>query len=133
MRAYDRHQRAAILPRFIRFRDAPIYLGMDKDRFNSEVRPYVAEIPIGKQGVAFDRLDLDAWADQYRSRVARPGLQVQHDLKRPGGRIASNNSSTQSGASPEDAVAFTRALAAVISKKRKPCSAAAGAAVKEVV
>ena len=44
-----------ILPRFIRFRDAPGYLGMDKDRFNAEVRPYLIEIPIGKQGVAFDR------------------------------------------------------------------------------
>jgi hypothetical protein len=50
-----------ILPRFIRFRDAPGYLGMDKDRFNAEVRPYLIEIPIGKQGVAFDRLDLAAF------------------------------------------------------------------------
>src|SRR5206468_8455253 len=61
-----------ILPRFIRFRDAPSYLGMDKDRFNAEVRPWLVEIPIGKQGVAFDRLDLDAWADQYRAREGRP-------------------------------------------------------------
>jgi hypothetical protein len=28
----------AILPRFIRLRDAPAYLGMDRHRFNSEVR-----------------------------------------------------------------------------------------------
>ena len=62
-----------ILPRFIRFRDAPNYLGMDKDRFNAEVRPYLIEIPIGTQGIAFDRLDLDAWADQYRDREGRPG------------------------------------------------------------
>ena len=27
-----------ILPRFIRFRDAPTYLGMDRNRFNAEVR-----------------------------------------------------------------------------------------------
>ena len=62
-----------LMPRFIRFRDAPFYLGMDKDRFNAEVRPHLVEIPIGKQGVAFDRLDLDAWADQYRAREGRPG------------------------------------------------------------
>jgi hypothetical protein len=29
---------ASLTPRFIRFRDAPLYLGMDKNRFNREVR-----------------------------------------------------------------------------------------------
>ena len=51
----------------------PKYLGMDRHRFNAEVRPYVSEIPIGSQGVAFDRLELDAWADDYVSRNRRPG------------------------------------------------------------
>jgi len=46
---------------------------MDKNRFNCEVRPYVVEIPIGKQGVAFDRLDLDGWAEDYKTRNGRPG------------------------------------------------------------
>ena len=27
------------LPRILRFRDAPAYLGMDRNRFNAEVRP----------------------------------------------------------------------------------------------
>ncbi len=62
-----------ILPRLIRLRDAPRYLGMDPNRFNAEVRPYLVEIPIGKQGIAFDRLDLDAWVDQYKDRNGRPG------------------------------------------------------------
>ena len=39
-----------IAPRIIRFRDAPHYLGMDRNRFNAEVRPYVTEVPIYKQG-----------------------------------------------------------------------------------
>jgi hypothetical protein len=47
--------------------------GMDVNRFNSEVRPYLIEIPIGTQGIAFDRLDLDAWVDQYKDRNGRPG------------------------------------------------------------
>src|SRR5512147_1824422 len=63
----------AILPRLIRLRDAPRYLGMDINRFNAEVRPYLVEIPVGKQGIAFDRLDLDAWVDQYKVRNGRPG------------------------------------------------------------
>ena len=62
-----------ILPRLIRLRDAPGYCGMDLNRFNAEVRPHLIEIPIGKQGIAFDRLDLDAWVDQYIDRNGRPG------------------------------------------------------------
>ena len=64
---------ASILPRLIRLRDAPHYLGMDPNRFNEEVRPYLTEIPIGEQGIGFDRLDLDAWVDQYKDRNGRPG------------------------------------------------------------
>jgi len=63
----------ALLPRLIRFRDAPAYLGMDRNRFNAEVRPHVTEIRIGTQGVAFDRLELDAWADEYIASNGRPG------------------------------------------------------------
>ena len=37
-----------LLPRFVRFRDAPFYLGMDRNRFNTEVRPYLTKIPIGR-------------------------------------------------------------------------------------
>jgi len=51
-----------LLPRFIRLRDAPSYLGMDKNRFNRDVRPLLDVIPIGSQGIAFDRLDLNSWA-----------------------------------------------------------------------
>lgn len=39
-------------PRLIRLRDAPNYLGMDRNRFNTEVRPDLTEIPIGEQGIA---------------------------------------------------------------------------------
>jgi integrase len=52
-------------PRFIRAKYAHGYLGMCRDEFNKTVRPHVREFPIGKQGVAFDRHDLDDWADLY--------------------------------------------------------------------
>ncbi len=61
-----------VQPRIIRFRDAPLYLGMDRNRFNAEVRPFVTEVPIGKQGIGFDRLELDAWLDDYIARNGRP-------------------------------------------------------------
>jgi hypothetical protein len=59
--------------RFIRLKVAPAYLGMDPNRFNAEVRPYLTEMSIGKQGIAFDRVDLDAWAVEYKDRNGRPG------------------------------------------------------------
>ncbi len=64
----------SILPRIIRFRHAPAYVGMDRNRFNAEVRPYLTELPIGTQGIGFDRLELDAWVDDYIARNGRPGL-----------------------------------------------------------
>jgi hypothetical protein len=39
-----------VAPRFIRLRDAPRFFGMDKNRFNREVRPRLTEIRIGVQG-----------------------------------------------------------------------------------
>jgi hypothetical protein len=52
--------------RFSRLRNAPTYLGMHKNRLTWEVRPQITAIPIGRQGVAFDRFNLDA------TGVARP-------------------------------------------------------------
>ena len=46
---------------------------MDRNRFNAEVRPGLTEIPIGKQGIAFDRLELEAWAEEHKQRNGRPG------------------------------------------------------------
>ena len=73
---------AEVLPRLIRLRDAPAYLGMDHNRFNQTVRPCLIEIPIGEQGVAFDRIDLDAWAEDYKNRNGRPGCKFQPEEKK---------------------------------------------------
>src|ERR1700732_1704953 len=69
--------RQAVQPRLLRLRDAPRYLGMDKNRFNREVRPWVTIIPIGRHGVAFDRVDLDAWVDEYKRRNGRPPAHIE--------------------------------------------------------
>ncbi|WP_256591144.1 MULTISPECIES: hypothetical protein [unclassified Pseudomonas] len=63
-------QVAPVPPRFIRAMDAPGYLGMCRDVFNKTVRPNVREFPIGKQGVGFDRIELDQWADAYIEAMA---------------------------------------------------------------
>ncbi|EXF95595.1 hypothetical protein HK44_023560 [Pseudomonas fluorescens HK44] len=54
-----------VQPRILRAYQAPGYLGMCRDVFNRTVRPYVREFPIGQQGIGFDRLELDQWADAY--------------------------------------------------------------------
>lgn len=80
-----------LLPRLIRLRDAPGYLGMDRNKFNREVRPALTEIPLGKQSVAFDRLELDAWVDEYKSRNGRPGQSTGERLWDVKGRRASSS------------------------------------------
>ncbi|WP_322361875.1 hypothetical protein [Pseudomonas sp. Teo4] len=59
-----------ILPRILRYRSAPGYLGMCRAEFNKTVRPFVREFPIGAQGVGFDRYELDEWADNYIAEQA---------------------------------------------------------------
>jgi hypothetical protein len=107
------------LPRLLRLRDAPFYLGMDRNRFNSEVRPYLTEIPIGDQGIAFDRLELDAWADQYKSCNGRPGQPtgvILWDAKERQASLNEGMSSISTKASTGGE--FAKALAQLSSKKR---------------
>lgn len=61
-----------IQPRIIRLKNAPQYLGMNRNLFNKEVRPGLVTVPIGQQGIGFDRLDLDAWVDAYKQCNGRP-------------------------------------------------------------
>jgi mevalonate pyrophosphate decarboxylase len=93
---------------------------MDRNRFNAEVRPELTEIPIGEQGVAFDRLDLDAWVDEYKSRNGRPGqpkgAKTWDAKDRP---VSTSAMGSGTSTSKSEAAAFVRALAQVASKKRK--------------
>lgn len=77
-------------PRLLRMRDAPAYLGMSERVFNQIVRPNVREVVIGVQGVAFDREELDRWADAFidanavvkPERANRPARAVEPVPKR---------------------------------------------------
>ena len=110
------------LPRIIRFRDAPFYLGMDRNRFNAEVRPFLTEVPIGTQGIGFDRLDLDAWFEDYKSRNGRPARKGERtwdantSLASSCGPGSGTSTSTSSGGE------FAKALAQLNSRKPKGTS-----------
>nr|WP_244885938.1 hypothetical protein [Pseudomonas paralactis] len=43
---------------------------MCREEFNKTVRPNVREFPIGKQGIGFDRIELDQWADSWAESMA---------------------------------------------------------------
>ena len=106
-----------MLPRLIRLRDAPAYLGMDKNRFNNEVRAYLMVIPIGEHGIAFDRIDLDAWVDHYKSRSGRPA--ERRELWDENASQAWSNA-TKSGISTKKLTdsGFAKALEQAICKKQ---------------
>lgn len=55
------------MPRIIRKRDAPFYLGMCPHVFDELVRPHVTVIPIGKGGIGFDRIELDEWLEKHKA------------------------------------------------------------------
>jgi len=111
-----------ILPRLLRLRDAPGYLGMDKNRFNVEVRPYLVEIPVGSQGVAFDRLDLDAWVDHYKKMHGRQAKRKEENG--PWRNVRVSGASKCVGApgtstNAYEAEEFAKALARATGKKPK--------------
>lgn len=109
-----------IIPRIIRFRDAPFYLGMDKNRFNTEVRPSLTEIKIGTQGIAFDRIELDAWADDYMLRFGTSNKQKQEQKTWQRKSPVSSKGTTVGTSTKSSAVdAFAKALAQATSKKPK--------------
>jgi hypothetical protein len=108
-----------LLPRFIRLRDAPFYLGMDRNRFNAEVRQLLTSIPIGRQGIAFDRLELDAWVEEYISRNGRPAAirRKPWDVEERRASLIEAESGTST--KPSEVAAFAKALASTASKKRR--------------
>lgn len=109
-----------LLPRLIRLRDIPRYLGMDRRIFNKEVRPCLTEIPIGVQGKAFDRLDLDQWVDYYKERSGRPSNLRGNklwDVKERQGSINVENSGTLINKFSADA--FAKVLKQIRLQKRR--------------
>ena len=111
-------------PRLIRLREAPGFFGMDKNRFNRELRPHLTEIRIGTQGVAFDRLEMEAAADDYKSRNGRPAAQSERSKSWDNVKGPDSHAEVGSGisTSKSEEFEFAKALARVISSKRRNSS-----------
>jgi hypothetical protein len=108
-------------PHLIRLREAPNFFGMDKNRFNRELRPRLTEIRIGTQGVAFDRLEMEAAADDYKSRNGRPAAQSERSKSWDNVKGPDSHAEVGSGisTSKSEEFEFAKALERVISSKRK--------------
>ena len=114
-------QSETFAPKILRMKDAPYYMGMNKNMFNDIVRPFVTEIPIGKQGIGFDRLELDMFADDNKRRVGRPGSQMkERSLWQKSQQVLQEKRATVSGISIKSSKEkdFMKALEVVASKKR---------------
>jgi hypothetical protein len=108
-----------LLPRLIRLRDALAYVGMDRNRFQVEVRPTLTEVPIGIEGIAFDRLELDAWADDYIARNGRPGRKGAKTWDANPYQAWCAEAASGTSTNGSRAGAFDKALARIDGTKRK--------------
>jgi hypothetical protein len=117
-----RWRSSELQPRGVRFRNAPAYLGMDRNRFNAEVRPFLTEVPIGTQGIGFDRLELDAWFEDYKSCNGRPAQKGDYawDANEYPASFSGPGSGTSTNASSGGE--FAKALTQLASKKPKDTS-----------
>ena len=111
-----------IQPRVVRFRDAPAYLGMDRNRFNAEVRPLLSEVPIGTQGIGFDRLELDAWFEDYKSCNGRPAQKGEHSWDANESPASFSGPGFGTSTSTSSGGEFAKALTQLASKKPKDTS-----------
>lgn len=111
-----------ITPRLIRLKNAPKYVGATKNVFNKTIRPYLTTIRIGRRGIAFDRLEIDAWIEQNKGRGGKRPNNGGNSLWDENARQASTNAGvpgilTSRSLDNE----FWKILEQVRSKKPKKC------------
>ena len=112
-----------MLQKFFRRADAAGYLGMSSYTFDRQARPYLTDIPIGKQGVAFDRIELDAWADNHKAVNGRPGrLQGERPWDVEDRPDSSREGAYGTSTSGSKGGEFAKALAQISSQKRSDSS-----------
>ena len=57
-------------PRILNQKQSAYYLGMSVNTFKDDVRPDLTPVLMEGRQIKYDRLDLDAWLDEYKSRNA---------------------------------------------------------------
>lgn len=91
------------MARLYRRVDAAAYLGMSPPQFDRLVRPSLQEVWLGPQMLAFDRIELDAWVDEYRAANGRPaGEKLCQDVRPVSTAEAETGGSTSESLVMED-------------------------------
>ncbi|MCK0511556.1 hypothetical protein [Aromatoleum buckelii] len=116
-------QHLILLPRAIRAQDAPAYLGIDRNKFNAEVKPKLTLVVLGHRIRCYDRLDLDRIWEEIKARNGRPGADdsleeaTSWENAQPGSakRRTGHGSSTRLSSDS----AFSNALDRAIAKSQK--------------
>ena len=106
--------------RGLRIDAAAAYLGMNRNAFNLLVRPYVQEIRYSPQVIVFDKLDLDAWLESYKSRgngMAQGERNTCENQKYLG---CTNDVITESGTSTKSSTDTRFDLAVARAMKQRP-------------
>lgn len=104
-------------PRVVRVGQAHIYLGMCKDEFRTEIRPFLTEVKIGAQGKGFDRVELDLVWEHYKSRNGCPPSRQLSDEPRQD-RSSVITSSKKSKGTPQSAASSKNAFDALLSSEK---------------
>jgi predicted DNA-binding transcriptional regulator AlpA len=107
-----------LLARLYRRAAAAKYLGMSTYTFDREARPNLTDVPIGKQGVAFDRVEMDAWVDHHIHANGRPAKEELCQSERPASFVEVNYGGSIKSSMESD---YRKALELVASKKRSSC------------
>ncbi len=113
-----------IPPKVIRLKDAPRYLGMNKNRFNKDIKPIMPIVRIGARGIGFDRLDLDQWVEDTKQRNECPVLprRTVWDKKAKKCQAWSNGAKSGTLTKWSTDSAFAKALERLNSQKQKGTS-----------
>ena len=95
---------------------------MDKNRFNREIRRLLTQIPIGRQGVAFDLLEMEAAAEDYKNRNGVPVAQSERSKplwEYNGYRVSPSAEGSGTSTKSSEELAFAKALEQAICGKPK--------------
>ena len=99
----------------LRLVDAPGYVGLNKNTFNSVIRPQLNELQLGERIVGFNRSELDNFIDietnQAQATEHAPwGNQTNKTARRGSSKEVKSGTSTGESATPELEKAFEQAI-----------------------
>ena len=108
-----------VIPGVIRIRDAPFYLGMNKNIFRKEVSPFLTKFPIGANGKGIARAELDLWITYMKAKKGErreaPPWEIEENSP-----ANTNNKKLSSPYSREQSItAFNKLVKKITTKKQE--------------